>query len=106
MNARHKTAWFTSTIFLLVAAFITMNTAYSANKNSKQEKVIKIVKAYKDIALKNNENVFIEGGERGNNIQTNVVKKTNEAFAFDELDDVDEEYEKLLSHEDFRRKAN
>ncbi len=43
MNARHKTGWFTSTICLLVAAFITMNAAYGTTKNSKHERVIKIV---------------------------------------------------------------
>jgi|JI6StandDraft_1071083.scaffolds.fasta_scaffold18494_3 hypothetical protein len=71
-----------------------------------EEKVIKIVKAYKDIAFKNNDNVFVDGVERSSTTQTNIGKKTNEVFAFDELDDDDEEYEKLLSHEDFRRKAN
>jgi cytochrome c oxidase subunit 2 len=42
MNARLRTGWIISIFFLTVAAFITMNTAYSANKNS-QERVIKIV---------------------------------------------------------------
>ena len=43
MNARHRTGWITGTIFLAVAAFITMSTAYGTTKNSKQERVIKIV---------------------------------------------------------------
>ena len=42
MNSRHRTGWIISIFFLTVAAFITMNTAYSANKNP-QERVIKIV---------------------------------------------------------------
>jgi len=43
MKTRHKTGWLISIACLPVASFITMNTAYSANKNTKQEKVIKIV---------------------------------------------------------------
>lgn len=43
MGARHKTGLFISTIFLTVAAFITMNAAYGSSKNSKHERVIKIV---------------------------------------------------------------
>ena len=43
MNAHHRTAWFISTICLLVAAFITMNVTYGSSKNSKHDRVIKIV---------------------------------------------------------------
>lgn len=48
-----------------------------------EEKVIKIVKAYKDIAFKNSDNVFVDTLEKGNTTQTNLTKKVNEAFAFD-----------------------
>lgn len=64
-----------------------------------EEKVVKIVKAYKDIAYRNSDQ-FAEPAN------TLPKKTNNEAFAFDDLDDDDEEYEKLLSHDDFRRKAN
>jgi hypothetical protein len=56
-----------------------------------EEKVIKIVKAYKDIAYKGsdgiaNESIIVDK----NATQNNLAKKANEAFAFDELDDDDE----------------
>jgi hypothetical protein len=72
-----------------------------------EEKVIKIVTAYKDIVHKGNDESATEGTVIAQSAtQTNLVKKANEVFAFDELDEDEEEYEKLLSHEDFRRKAN
>lgn len=43
MNARYKTGWALSALCLLVAAFISMNVAYGSNKNTKQERIIKIV---------------------------------------------------------------
>jgi len=42
MNARLRAGWIIRICFLTVAAFITMNTTYGANKNS-QERIIKIV---------------------------------------------------------------
>lgn len=51
-----------------------------------EEKVIKIVKAYKDIAYRNSEH-FAD-----NTVPAPFSKKINEAFTFDDLDDDDEEY--------------
>ena len=65
MNAHHRTGWFISIIFLLMAAFITMNAAYGSSKNSKHEREIKIVAqrfSYtpNEIILKNGEPVRLE----------------------------------------------
>jgi cytochrome c oxidase subunit 2 len=65
MNARHRTGWFISTLFLAVAAFITMNAAYGSGKNSNKERVIKIVAQRfsftpNEIILKKGENVRLE----------------------------------------------
>jgi hypothetical protein len=56
-----------------------------------EEKVVKIVKAYKDIAYKGSDVQATDGvlGDK-NTTQSNLAKKANEAFAFDELDDDDE----------------
>lgn len=64
MNALHRAGWIISIFFLTVAAFITMNTAYSSNKNS-QERVIKIVAQRfvyipNEITLKKGEPVRLE----------------------------------------------
>lgn len=65
MNAQHRTGWIISTVYLAVTAFITMNAAYGTNKNSTQERVIKIVAqrfSFKpnEIILKKGEKVRLE----------------------------------------------
>ena len=65
MNARHRTAWLFSTLCLAVAAFITMNVAYGSGKNTKKERVIKLVAQRfsftpNELKLKKGENVRLE----------------------------------------------